>query len=188
MEIISYKNVKDGTISSKSSKQIHEAEKTENIVASKTSSFSIKPNLNTDADNITISKLLETTNIYKLINPINSTEIIEPIHPIRNPPIKIINKTYTDYGLTFNANPEIAKRSKKIKKAKPDNKPSLAFDIPKNIERLKHGAKGFEALITWENREDGTKLQSTWILTKELRKYQKLSRMLLNYYESIIQN
>lgn len=63
----------------------------------------------------------------------------------------------------------------------------LAIDTPYKILTVTRDNIGLKVLIQWEPRGDGRTSESTWHYTNDLREYKHISRMLLNYYESIIE-
>ena len=95
--------------------------------------------------------------------------------------------SYEEYGLMAPKSFSKPNREKIMHINFPEPTPSFVFDIPKEIKSMKRDINGLNVLIDWEPRLDGTTLKSTWHNTKDLRKHKRFSRMLLSYYESIIE-
>eukprot|EP00826_Nyctotherus_ovalis_P016256 TRINITY_DN14697_c0_g1_i2.p1 TRINITY_DN14697_c0_g1~~TRINITY_DN14697_c0_g1_i2.p1 ORF type:complete len:197 (-),score=50.82 TRINITY_DN14697_c0_g1_i2:165-755(-) len=95
--------------------------------------------------------------------------------------------TYEDLGLAETKTSSTKLQLSKFYPVFIENKPSLVFDMPRRILTVMRDEKGLKAQIQWEPRENGLALAETWHYTGELRKHEKMAKMLLNYYESIVE-
>ncbi len=99
------------------------------------------------------------------------------------------DSTYKDYGIVrpVSVQPKQRSRVGARKRLKAEPTPSLTFDIPKRIIGLKKRETGVEAEIEWEPRSNGELLGISSHPISALRKHKHLARMLIEFYESIIE-
>eukprot|EP00831_Metopus_contortus_P019387 TRINITY_DN18397_c0_g1_i1.p1 TRINITY_DN18397_c0_g1~~TRINITY_DN18397_c0_g1_i1.p1 ORF type:complete len:238 (-),score=71.82 TRINITY_DN18397_c0_g1_i1:198-911(-) len=92
---------------------------------------------------------------------------------------------YEEYGLDVLDHPVVRKTLKSPYKSDPT--PLPIFDTPEKIERVLTIEDKLVARVVWAQRPDGQRPQSSLVPTSQIRGHVLLRKLLIDYYETIIQ-